>query len=392
MKDLDWLDKPKRDTWGMFYFKVQFFSALSAFFVAAIETYFAPLFKLGSIELVTAEGYYLLVFSIDFSLRMGSKRWKTSTDRAFLLLDAVTLCASLYVVLHWFGMAPETNSYLLAFIQLLRVMRCAKTLRDRQTLAEAFGKNSITEAIPYSIYGSILALTCAMLQKAIPEIGEQFPLAIMGIAAGGLFSLGGFVMGSAFGFTFSKSLNLADLVAAVYGGARALADDPEEVGGTPSKGKRSPIEIEGVVKDFVSGGKTTADEAEVAGDNWGTGLFRGLKKESDFQTDQAALSIFMLRLDTFVGNIWRMCAVANHRLVDEFYRVMYFIIWSIFGVLVFPFTKTLGGLIAVILIVTVGAILILALKDCDRPTDQARNIFNPDMPEPLAEHPTRPES
>jgi hypothetical protein len=166
---------------------------LSVLYLFVQEEY-PTIAPLGSLQLLIFEFFILLVFIVDFALRILTIQSKLS-DFVFLIIDFMAILPSLIIVLYYLGLIQDAELEFLALLRLFRLARILKLLRMQNVLINIFGASVLTlvfgvmsfhlglrvflleisSAIEFEIIG---LLEHQILMVAVPAVGSVFGIAL----------------------------------------------------------------------------------------------------------------------------------------------------------------------------------------------------------------------
>ena len=197
---------------GRRYTAVLIITIIASIFYLFIVDQYPNSFPLGSTQLLLIESIILVVFSVDFLLRLSIV--KANDWRAGLLLvaDGLAIIPSLWIVLHYLGFIELGDLGVLALLRLFRLMRVVKLLRLSNVLTDVFGASILS-----LVFGS-MAIHLG-LRVLVLEIGTLtgfdfialFDANTLMIAVTAVGSIFGIALAITFGIVKRKQIEISEL-------------------------------------------------------------------------------------------------------------------------------------------------------------------------------------
>ena len=201
-----------RTTLGKRYTVVLIITIIASIFFLFIVDQYPNSFPMGSVQLLLIEAIILVVFGIDFILRLSTTDPRDWRSMAFILSDGLAILPSLWTVLYYLGMIESVDLNILALLRLFRLLRVVKLLRMSNVLTVVFGASVLT-----LVFGS-MAIHLG-LRVLVLEIGNLTGLDIPGlfdvdtlmIAVTAVGSIVGIALAITFGIVKRKQIEISQL-------------------------------------------------------------------------------------------------------------------------------------------------------------------------------------
>lgn len=201
-----------RTTWGKRYTVLLVLTISASIFFLFVEEQYPNLFPLGSVQLLLIEIFILLIFSIDFLLRLSVTDMRDWRSMVFLISDGLAIIPSLWIVLHYMGVMDSIDLNILALLRLFRLLRVVKLLRVSDVLLDVFGASVLTLVFGcMAIHLGLRVLVMEMSTLLNFDILSIFDTDTLMLAVTAVGSIMGIAMAITFGIVKRKQIEISEL-------------------------------------------------------------------------------------------------------------------------------------------------------------------------------------
>ena len=213
-------------TWGKRYTVILILTIIASIFFLFIEEQYPDSFPMGSVQLLLIEVIILVVFGLDFVLRLSVADPRDWRSVALVVSDGLAILPSLWTVLFYLGMIESVDLNILALLRLFRLLRVVKLLRVSNVLTDVFGASVLT-----LVFGSMaihLGLRVLVLEVGaltgfdIPAFFDVYTLMIAVTAVGSII---GIALAITFGIVKRKQIEISELHRAALDSLNAFERD-----------------------------------------------------------------------------------------------------------------------------------------------------------------------
>ena len=338
----------------------------SIFYLFVVDQY-PNSFPLGSPQLLVVETTILIVFSIDFLLRLDSTKLADWRAVSLLICDALAIVPSLWIVLHYLGFVELGNLSVLALLRLFRLMRVVKLLRMSNVLTDVFGASVL--ALVFGTMAAHLGLRVLVLEVSSltgVQLLTLFDTSALMIAVTAVGSIFGIALAITFGIVKRKQIEISQLHRSALDSLHAFELDVKEHGLAEAQGKE--IDFAGWYKSldaFLTEGYA----------------YEHMKAKTNvlmFAVRDAIKGRPSLDVPFHTGLVQNMSAFLSKTQI-EFHPAFY--VWlnriaNIYFILMMIAAPGLTGVVAQLLVIYVFKGLVVVIDDMDHAVDLDVTLFN----------------
>ncbi len=338
----------------------------SIFYLFVVDQYPGS-FPLGSAQLLVVETIILIVFGIDFLLRLGITKLADWRAVSLLVCDALAIVPSLWILMYYLGFVELSDFSILALLRLFRLMRVVKLLRMSNVLTDVFGASVL--ALVFGTMAAHLGLRVLVLEVGAltgVDLLALFDAGVLMIAVTAVGSIFGIALAITFGIVKRKQIEISQLHRSALDSLHAFQLDVKDHGLADPPAKE--IDFDGWYKSldrFLTEGYA----------------YEKMKVKTNalmFAIRDATKSRPSLDVPFHTGLVQNMSAFLSKTQI-EFHPAFY--VWlnriaNIYFVLMMIAAPGLTGIVAQLLVIYVFKGLVVVIDDMDHAVDLDVTLFN----------------
>ena len=198
--------------WGKRYMIVLMGTIVGSILFLFVEKEYPVAFPLGSLQLLLVESAIVIVFGVDFVLRVSVIRRRDRESLMFLAIDGLAIVPSLAIVLYYLGVVESSELSVLALLRLFRLFRVIRLLRVSNVLIDVFGSSIFT--LVFGTMAAHLSLRVFLLESSLFFGFDMFAgldQDVLMIAVAAVGSIFGIALAITFGIVNRKQIEITEL-------------------------------------------------------------------------------------------------------------------------------------------------------------------------------------
>ena len=196
---------------GRRYLGLLIITIILSIFGLFVQQEYPKIAPIGSNQLLVFELYVLIIFSLDFMIRLFIVK-RNFLNIMFLFIDFLAIIPSLIIVFIFFGLIQDTNLEFLTLLRLLRLARIFKLLRMENAVINIFGASVFT--LVFGVMCFQLGLRVFLIEISTildTNIISLFNGEILMIAVPAVGSVFGIALAITFGIAKRKQIEISEL-------------------------------------------------------------------------------------------------------------------------------------------------------------------------------------
>jgi len=210
---------------GRRYLGLLIITIILSIFGLFVQQEYPKIAPIGSNQLLVFELYVLIIFSLDFTIRLFIVK-RNFLNIMFLFIDFLAIIPSLIIVFIFFGLIQDTNLEFLTLLRLLRLARIFKLLRMENAVINIFGASVFT--LVFGVMCFQLGLRVFLIEISTildTNIISLFNGEILMIAVPAVGSVFGIALAITFGIAKRKQIEISELHRLALDSLDALESD-----------------------------------------------------------------------------------------------------------------------------------------------------------------------
>jgi hypothetical protein len=186
---------------GRRYLGLLIITIILSIFGLFVQQEYPKIAPIGSNQLLVFELYVLIIFSLDFMIRLFIVK-RNFLNIMFLFIDFLAIIPSLIIVFIFFGLIQDTNLEFLTLLRLFRLARIFKLLRMENAVINIFGA---------SVFTLVFGVMCFQLglRVFLIEISSILDTNIISLFNGEILMIAVPAVGSVFGIALAITFGIA---------------------------------------------------------------------------------------------------------------------------------------------------------------------------------------
>jgi hypothetical protein len=186
---------------GRRYLGLLIITIILSIFGLFVQQEYPKIAPIGSNQLLVFELYVLIIFSLDFMIRLFIVK-RNFLNIMFLFIDFLAIIPSLIIILIFFGLIQDTNLEFLTLLRLFRLARIFKLLRMENAVINIFGA---------SVFTLVFGVMCFQLglRVFLIEISSILDTNIISLFNGEILMIAVPAVGSVFGIALAITFGIA---------------------------------------------------------------------------------------------------------------------------------------------------------------------------------------
>jgi hypothetical protein len=196
---------------GRRYLGLLIITIILSIFSLFVQQEYPKIAPIGSNQLLVFELYVLIIFSLDFMIRLFIVK-RNFLNIMFLFIDFLAIIPSLIIILIFFGLIQDTNLEFLTLLRLFRLARIFKLLRMENAVINIFGASVFT--LVFGVMCFQLGLRVFLIEISTildTNIISLFNGEILMIAVPAVGSVFGIALAITFGIAKRKQIEISEL-------------------------------------------------------------------------------------------------------------------------------------------------------------------------------------
>ena len=196
---------------GRRYLGLLIITIILSIFGLFVQQEYPKIAPIGSNQLLVFELYVLIIFSLDFMIRLFIVK-RNFLNIMFLFIDFLAIIPSLIIVFIFFGLIQDTNLEFLTLLRLFRLARIFKLLRMENAVINIFGASVFT--LVFGVMCFQLGLRVFLIEISTildTNIISLFNGEILMIAVPAVGSVFGIALAITFGIAKRKQIEISEL-------------------------------------------------------------------------------------------------------------------------------------------------------------------------------------